>query len=622
MAFLGIVLIAGTIATVALFLKRPPQQLEVQLLPERKDLSVEVADEPDRPVTEIDRSIVDYVGSSACRECHPEIWEKYQSHPMAKSFTKVAAAEPIEDYTNKTEFAPPGYRRYRVEKSTDKVRHHEIMVDQAGEVLYDQSVPIAYVFGSGKRGRGYVIDHDGLLFKSSISWFSDRREWGLSPDYLPESHRRFERRVTGGCLTCHSGLPNFVRNEADRFGNPPLLEEAIGCERCHGPGRKHVEFRESDSTATDPIVNPRHLDVDRREAICAQCHLHGEVRILQSGRMPHDFRPGERLEENWVTFVQSRGTGVTRSGRAASQVEHMVSSTCFKKSDGRMGCISCHDPHFVPSHAEKQDYYRQQCLKCHTVEACSQPLSLRNQAPYEDNCVACHMPSVPAENILHRSVADHRILRESLPEQDEEGSGSSIVFQFSETPIPESDLKRARALKMMNEAVGPPIQPELADEATQMLLSLVDQYPSDVEILIALGNGYQVQNQGTKAESYWLKVLEINPRHESTIQTLALLYQSKNQVGLAEKYLSQFIELNPWHGAYHGRLAGALMQRGETRQAIAAAERGLQLNPTIWDLHDFLSSAYSRIGDLDSASRHRQLSSRRPPRPVPSDANR
>ena len=232
------------------------------------------------------------------------------------------------------------------------------------------------------------------------------------------------------------------------------------------------------------------------------------------------------------------------------------------------------------------------------------------------------MPSVPAENILHRSVADHRILRESLPEQDEEGSGSSIVFQFSETPIPESDLKRARALKMMNEAVGPPIQPELADEATQMLLSLVDQYPSDVEILIALGNGYQVQNQGTKAESYWLKVLEINPRHESTIQTLALLYQSKNQVGLAEKYLSQFIELNPWHGAYHGRLAGALMQRGETRQAIAAAERGLQLNPTIWDLHDFLSSAYARIGDLYSASRHRQLSSRRPPRPVPSDANR
>src|SRR5262245_57401281 len=26
----------------------------------------------------------DYAGSAACRECHRDVWERYQSHPMAR----------------------------------------------------------------------------------------------------------------------------------------------------------------------------------------------------------------------------------------------------------------------------------------------------------------------------------------------------------------------------------------------------------------------------------------------------------------------------------------------------------------------------------------------------------
>ena len=231
-------------------------------------------EEPSKPRRHaLDPSVVDYVGSTACRDCHHEIWEKYQKHPMANSCSKVTVASPTEDYITQTEFSPPGHRSYRVERTAAEVRHHEIMVDQQGDVIYDQSVPVEYAVGSGKRGRGYLIDHDGFLFQSSISWYSDRRAWGLSPEYPTEHHPRFERRVTGSCLTCHTGLPNFIRDEADRFEQPRFLEEAIGCERCHGPGRKHVAARESGEAANDPIVNPVRLEVDRREAVCAQCHL-------------------------------------------------------------------------------------------------------------------------------------------------------------------------------------------------------------------------------------------------------------------------------------------------------------------------------------------------------------
>ena len=56
---------------------------------------VEKRSSPNRPISPVDPSLVDYVGSDACRDCHSDIWEKYQSHPMAHSFAKVTDASPI-----------------------------------------------------------------------------------------------------------------------------------------------------------------------------------------------------------------------------------------------------------------------------------------------------------------------------------------------------------------------------------------------------------------------------------------------------------------------------------------------------------------------------------------------
>lgn len=577
------------------------------------------SDEPTVPYRvdhAIDPSLSDYVGGAACRDCHSEIWDKYRSHPMANSFAKVELASRVEDYSKHLEFAPPGNRRYRVERTDNKVLHHEIMVDSDGEVIYDQAVPITHALGSGKRGRGYVIDHDGLLFKSSISWYSNTHTWGLSPDYLPESHFRFERRVTGGCLTCHSGLPNFTRGEPDRFKKPAFLEEAIGCERCHGPGRKHIAVQNSGETREDPIVNPSRLDMDRREAICAQCHLRGETRILRTGRTPHDFRPGERLEDNWIVFVKSHGPGITRSGRAATQAEHMVSSTCFQKSEGRLGCVSCHDPHSLPDPAGKDDYYRQRCVTCHKEQGCSLPISKREEAPYLDRCTACHMPSISSENVLHRSVADHRILRNPATADDDADPSESIVFQFASTPIPEHEISRAKALKMVNDAIELNNRRDLATAATPHLKQLIEQAPEDLELYVALGNCALILDQPREAERLWSKALQINPRHEQTVQTLAVLYHDNFQLIPAERALKRFIAMNPWHGSYYGRLAGTLMYRGETEGAIEAAERGLEVNPSLWKLHEFLVDAYTKAGDRESAERHRKLLARmRPAKP-------
>src|SRR6185369_14695722 len=102
------------------------------------------------------------------------------------------------------------------------------------------------------------------------------------------------------------------------------------------------------SAAGDSIVNPAKLDPATREDICNQCHLTGDVRVLRNGKSPHDYRPGQRLEEVWAILVRGAETGSGGTTRAVNQVQQMRGSVCYQASGGKLSCLSCHDPHDAP----------------------------------------------------------------------------------------------------------------------------------------------------------------------------------------------------------------------------------------------------------------------------------
>ena len=102
--------------------------------------------------------------------------------------------------------------------------------------------------------------------------------------------------------------------------------------------------------ATD--VNPSRLEPALRAAVCEQCHLQGQVRVLRRGRGVFDFRPGLPLEQFWAVFEFAQDESA--APKAVGQVEQMQQSRCFQASDGALGCSSCHDPHRLPA-AEDDD---------------------------------------------------------------------------------------------------------------------------------------------------------------------------------------------------------------------------------------------------------------------------
>ncbi|MEZ6064314.1 MAG: multiheme c-type cytochrome [Planctomycetaceae bacterium] len=278
------------------------------------------------------RSVDEYVGSAACRECHAAIAAEYESHPMWHSTRAVSG--PVEAAATGPEsgFVFRG-EQYFVENSDGEAVHHIVGRDKQGEVLYDQSAHVSYEIGSGRRGRAFVLQQDDLLFQSPITWYAGKDGWGLSPGYVA-SHRRFDRRLLDGCVNCHVGLVAGGSGQPDRFASPPFIEEGVGCERCHGPGAAHIQWHSSQTAPTgpDPIVNPVDLPPAEREAVCQQCHLTGVERVVRAGRSEFDFRPGDRLSDVWMAFVLP-GSGEGAGKRmAVSHVEELQTSRCWTEA--------------------------------------------------------------------------------------------------------------------------------------------------------------------------------------------------------------------------------------------------------------------------------------------------
>ena len=559
----------------------------------------------------------DFVGAEACGVCHSRIWQRYRQHPMGRSLAAPLEAAQIERY-DVTEFSPPGPRHYRVERTADGVRHHEILTDQDGSVLYDQGMDVSYALGSGQRGRAYLFEHDGMLFKSSIAWFSRQNAWGLAPDYLPDSHQRFERRITDGCISCHAGRMAAKSGAPDTFIKPVVIETAIGCERCHGPGRRHVEAHESatdKALADEFIVNPARLDSSRQVSICAQCHLHGVARIIRTrtGQRAFDFQPGQLLEENRIVFVAGESAKDEPGQRALSQVEQMLASACFLGSEGRLGCTSCHDPHGLPAPESRVNFYRQKCLACHETQGCGLTTEERLARDATDSCIACHMPaSLRVSNILHVAFADHRVPRRPRPEPADATSGPLTadefkVFDHADQRLPKLELDRALAFLLVDGAEHRFPTPAGARRAEKLLLPVHQAQPDDIDSLEILGAACQMQGRAAEAEQWWLKSLKLDPRRESVLRQLGLLYHQQGRMQDARDFLQRYLAVNPWHGSTYGYYAGALGSLGEWRECIAAAEHALELNPSLAAVHELLAYAYLQVGGPVESERHREL---------------
>lgn len=537
---------------------------------------------------------------------------------MAHSLTDILQ-EPVEDYTGDTTFETFPGCFYRVQVSEGIVLHGETLRDVDAQVIYEETRPVEFAVGSGKRGRSYLLNREGLLFMSPVTWYTEGHRFDLSPGYAPASHPRFSRRASDGCLACHAGLMATDDSGPHRYSANPFREESIGCERCHGPGREHIDFhsvpRTEKSFATapekDPIVNPANLSPILRDDICNQCHLQGVERILRYGRSEFDFRPGDRLSDIWATFV--RGDRIDPSGsstRAVSQVEQMHASECYLKSNGQLTCTSCHDPHQSPAPEQRLAFYRTSCLNCHDRDStppCAAPLASRRE--FHDSCIDCHMPRLDASDVPHTSQTDHRILRRGSVSSSR-GTSPTFetepqLFQNAAAELPPLALQRARGLLYARTARNDRNR-SLALQALRMLEPLTADFPDDEILLDALGEVSFLVSAHADAERYWLQVLKLLPASESALEGLLLVCREASRHAAALEYANRFLEVNRWREDIYYHKSQILGELSRYEESIESAESGLEFNPGSVPLHRWLVEVCRRSGQTERAERYAQ----------------
>jgi hypothetical protein len=576
-----------------------------------------------------------YIDDAACANCHAERAKTYQHVGMAKSFYAARGSQIIEDFDAPPFFHEPSNQYFEMRRRGGDVlfRRWQLAADGAPIHVFERTVD--WIVGSGNHARTYVYrTPSGEMYELPLTWYSQTREWHMSPGYDRADHEGVTRRVRHECLFCHNAYPNAYPN----VGSEPLsywrsqsfpaeLPQGIGCQRCHGPGAEHARTRTRAS-----IMNPARLSAKLRNDICYECHMQPTVMLpglRLFGRDLYSFRPGTRLAE-YAIAVDVDEADQPRGERF--EINHhpyrLEQSRCFTESEGRLSCLTCHDPHRKITDAA---HFRKACMSCHP-------------APHRVNedCTSCHMPKRRPQDVVHTVMTDHFIRRDPAgpeflaPRKEREplltrvDAGDelyAVVALVRATNGANAGAVRRLEQLLARWRTGNPACPDGQD------------CPSPTEPYLDLASAQLRQRQWAALEQTCLEILKRDPKQELAREWLAVarvaLTGDREAGGNALAALSRpeaafnaglflppseaiahyerAVAQRPNMTAAWVRLGEARRECGDTLGAIDAFRTALEIDPSHARARAAIVDAFRAMGNVEEAERYRTVATGRTP---------
>lgn len=550
------------------------------------------------------RAEVAYVGSEACRACHVRHELSFRRTGMGRSMARLdVSQEPADgDFEH-----PPSKRRYQVRRHDGQLWHRELLAtDGVGETLLAE-FPLQYVVGSGRHSRTYLVEADGFLTESPVTWYASKKRWDMSPGYDGPDQEGFARPVDESCLFCHAGR---VENLGGSLHKLRVVEAQISCERCHGPGALHVARHQAgtDGAAGDEvdytIVNPAHLARELAEAICQQCHLQSSAMALARGRKLTEYRPGLPWQEFKHDYqLESPDSAM----RVVGHVEMLHRSRCYQASP-KLTCTSCHDPHDSGRKAARAEANQSACLSCHAPERCTVDKTRREKESPENNCIHCHMPSSPTD-IPHLAFTHHKIGVHA--KQTDAGLAAPAAAALK--PVLDlshlGSVERQRSLGLAYLDLGEKQKsPEMAAPYLHRALE---------SLTAASESGLRDPAQFASTEVIRFLLFRSAPEKEAALThpslsvperctALYVLAHSNILEGRYPAALTHLLQLTSLrrNAADWLLLAGCRQALGEPAAAIAALEQAVRINPRLWQAHHQLAEYYRQLGNRERTAWH------------------
>ncbi len=528
---------------------------------------------------------VAYAGSRACAVCHRDIYDRYVKTDMGRSMSRPAHPSHLEKGPE-TIFNQKLNRYFQVFREGSEIYQSEYELDSSGNEVFRNAQKIEYVVGAGANGFSHIVRRGDYLFQAPLSFYSKTGKWELSPGYELNDYG-FSRPILPGCIVCHSGQPQPVRERHGLYRDPPFKEPAIGCENCHGPGQLHVQERAKGlSRGTDrSIVNPARLPGWLADNICMNCHQGGEARVLQPGKDHLDFRPGTPLDDTVAIFKVAPSRYLPQDSDVLEHYWSMTLSACYRASGGRLRCTSCHDPHVQPAADEAPAYFRKKCLGCHSEQSCALPVTQRSSARTGDACASCHLPKRDIKTIAHSSLSNHRIVRregQTYPEAAfRETPGLPGLIHVNAVPgRSAARIPRLTLLQVYGELMD--ARPAYRERYLELLDELSRSAPAHWLILSALARRELIRGTeagGARAIEYLSRAVDAGSTSPADFKELADLLARAEKLPEAIKVLERGIALAPYTPVLYKALALHYIKLGKHSEALATMKRELELFP-------------------------------------------
>jgi tetratricopeptide (TPR) repeat protein len=463
-----------------------------------------------------------------CIPCHASIVDAFRQTGMGRSI-QARPSVPKGSYYHRR-----SNRHYTI--SERSIRRHQTGLD--GEPINVIERSIDFLIGSGNHAFTPVYrSPQGRLLQHPLSYYAESQAWAMSPGYDRPDHLDFRREIGDGCLFCHS---------ASREPAP------IDCFRCHGEAEAHRK-----APRRGNIVNPARLPAARQLDICLQCHLETASSgfpdsILVPGRERFSYRPGEPLADYKVYFERADAASADRF-----EINHagyrLLQSACFRGSNGRLTCTTCHDPHRARARADA-------CAGCHPSAHASAA------ARAEGACATCHMPLRRTQDAIHVRMTDHKIARrpsfaEPVAEDHAPYTGEIVAL------FPLSNPKLLEVARNLHEA-----QMTRTSSAWRRLPPTASNLASLAEALLREGRRGEARSAARRS-------LALDPRHAHALNIAAVIEATDGKLDSALRQLEKARGSNPDYPLTWINLGVTYEALGRGEEALASYDEAIRLQP-------------------------------------------
>ncbi len=253
----------------------------------------------------------------------------------------------------------------------------------------------------------------GRLQALTTAWDVERKRWfDLYPHERIDAHDELHwtkpsQNWNYMCAECHSTDLHKNYDAATRTYKTTFARIDVGCQACHGPGSRHVEWAEHARGSSHPSATAAQmgfeLDLAARDATvqiesCARCHS-------RRGAFWGDYRHGERLMDHHLPALLDEQL-YHADGQILGEVYEYGSFLQSRMYAKGLRCSDCHDPHSLKTRAPGNAL----CTTCHnatgpkardTIDTAglkhkdydSPAHHFHHAGASGSQCVDCHMPT-------------------------------------------------------------------------------------------------------------------------------------------------------------------------------------------------------------------------------------